>query len=343
MVDADSQGRPSLLERLRAAHPWLDHLIRAAERYQKQRGDYYAAGITYFSVLALFPLLMVAFAAVGFVLSGHVDLLDEVRRSVTKNVPGSMGQTINNLIDSAIDSRTTVGVIGLLGGLYAGLGWMGNLRAALTAQWEQQRKGPGFLRTKVSDLVALAGLGVALLVSLGVSALGSGSIARRVLRALGLATAPGVGVGLTVLSVVVAVAASWALFTWVIARLPREPVAFRSAVRAAFAAAVVFEVLKRIGAFYLERVLSGPAGVAFGPILGLMVFAYLTARIVLLCTAWAATSPESMRMAVVPPPPPAVISPVVVAEQPHPALTRLAWLGAGAVAASGLRLLRRRP
>ncbi|MDG3016510.1 inner membrane protein YhjD [Speluncibacter jeojiensis] len=343
MADADPQDRPSLLERLRAGHPWLDHLICAAQRYQSQRGDYYAAGITYFSVLALFPLLMVAFAVAGFVLNGHVDLLDEVRRNVTKNVPGSMGQSINELIDSAIDSRTTVGVIGLVAGLYAGLGWMGNLRAALTAQWEQQRKSPGFLRTKVSDLGALAGLGVALLISLGVSALGSGTIARRVLHEIGLANAPGVGVGLTVLSVVVAVAASWALFTWVIARLPREPVAFRSAVRAAFAAAVVFEILKRLGAFYLEKVLSGPAGVAFGPILGLMVFAYLTARIVLLCTAWAATSAESMRMAVVPPPPPAVISPVVASDPPHPTLTRLAWLGAGALAASGLSRLWRRP
>jgi membrane protein len=59
------------LERQIQRRPWLDHLVRAGGRYQRQRGDYYAAGITYFTVLSLFPLLMVAFAVAGFVLSSH--------------------------------------------------------------------------------------------------------------------------------------------------------------------------------------------------------------------------------------------------------------------------------
>ena len=43
--------------------------MRAQERYQDSKGDFYAAGITYFTVFAIFPLLMVGFAIGGFVLA----------------------------------------------------------------------------------------------------------------------------------------------------------------------------------------------------------------------------------------------------------------------------------
>ena len=54
-------------------------------------------------------------------------------------------------------------------------------------------------------------------------------------------------------------------------------------------AAVGFEIFKQVASIYLRVVLHGPAGTVFGPVLGLMVFAYMTARLVLFATAWAAT------------------------------------------------------
>ena len=44
-------------------------------------------------------------------------------------------------MDSAIDSRTTVGVIGLATAAWAGLGWMANLREALSQMWGQLPRG----------------------------------------------------------------------------------------------------------------------------------------------------------------------------------------------------------
>ena len=90
-----------------------------------------------------------------------------------------MGEQVNSLIDQAINSRTSVGVIGLLGALYAGIGWITNLRAALTEQWEQQRQPGNFLVTKLRDFGALAGLGIAMIISFGVSAIGTGAVAER--------------------------------------------------------------------------------------------------------------------------------------------------------------------
>ncbi|MBT1192824.1 inner membrane protein YhjD [Rhodococcoides kroppenstedtii] len=331
----------AIVERRRAEWPWFDHLARAGAVYQKQKGDYYAAGITYFSVLSLFPLLMVAFAVVGFVLSARPDLLAELQSQIAENVPGSFGGTINDLVAAAVESRTSVGVLGLLGALYAGLGWTANLRDALTAMWETQHHDGSFLGTKIRDLGALLGLGLALVVSLGLSAVASGSVVPALLTAVGLDHVPGVGVAVQIVSILLAVAATWALFAWVIARLPREPVTVRSAARAALMAAVVFEVFKQLGAVYLESVTSGPAGVTFGPIIGILVFAFFTSRFLLFSTAWAATSRDNRISAPTPVPEGAVIAPTVVVREGVSPVGVAAVVGAAVVAVLGLGRRRR--
>ncbi|MFU9028258.1 inner membrane protein YhjD [Rhodococcus erythropolis] len=343
MADTDDDA-PSFLEKQRAARPWLDHLVRAAGRFQDQKGDYYAAGITYFSVLALIPIMMVAFAVAGFVLAGHPEYLESIQEQITKSIPGSLGDTINTLIDSAIDSRASVGIFGLLGAAYAGLGWMANVRDALTAMWESKREPKGFVRTKLGDAGALIGLALAMVVSLGMSALSSGPVATQIVKWLNLENITGVGVGLRVVSLLLSLLATWAVFLWVIARLPREPVTLRSAAQAALIAAVVFEIFKQVGAIYLAAVTSGPAGVAFGPIIGLLVFVFTASRMLLFCTAWAATTKESMALAFVPPPDPAVISPrIVVSDGASPSRVA-ALIATGAVAGLGLSgFMRRRP
>ncbi|WP_182359268.1 inner membrane protein YhjD [Tomitella gaofuii] len=332
----DEDKGPSFLDRRRAAWPWFDHVMRAAARYKDERGDHYAAAVTYFTVLALFPLLMVAFAVAGFVLAGNAELLDELRTQITDNVPGSMGGTINELVDTAINSRAAVGVLGILGALYTGLGWMAHLRAALTEQWEQTSPQPKFLAKKVHDLGALCGLGAAMVVSLGVTALGSGALGKKVLEWLHLDAMPGAGVLLTVVSVLAGVAASWALFTWVIARLPRERVALRSAAMGALLAAIAFEVFKRVAVVYLSNIVQGPAGATFGPIIGIMVFSYITARITLFATAFAATSEESLDLAPVPVPDPVIIRPRVDEREPGAGIAALAGVGVGAAAGWGI-------
>ena len=48
-------------------------------------------------------------------------------------------------------------------------------------------------------------------------------------------------------------------------------------------AAIGFELFKQVASVYLQVVLRSPAGATFGPVLGLMVFAYVTAYLVLFC------------------------------------------------------------
>ncbi len=301
--------QPGLLQRYRLRYPWLDHLVRAGQSYTAHHGDHYAAAITFFSVLSLVPLLMIAFAAAGFVLAGNPELLRHLQDQIQAAAPAGLGPTLDQVIVGAIKSRGSVGITGLLGALYSGLGWMSNLREALTAQWQSTQwqltqgqstqgqstqgelppKPEGFLRRKVFDLLALLSLGLALVASFALTGIGT-AFASVILNTLGLGQVYGARLVLVVLAVAASVAGMWLVFLWVLARLPRQPVPLRSATRAALFGAIGFEVLKQAFAIYLNSVTNSPTGRLFGPVIGLMVFAYFVSRFLLFLTAWAAVA-----------------------------------------------------
>ena len=312
----------------------------AYERYTERYGTHYAAAVTYFSVLSLVPILMIGFAVAGFVLQSQPDLLAELRTAIAEAVPDqNLSKQINEAVNTALDSKGTVGIIGLLGAAYSGLGWMGNLRDALTAQWGHDKQNLPFLGTLWRDLVALIGLGLAIVLSIGITVAGTG-FAENILDWLGLEKAGWALVLVKIVAIILSLLANWMVFVWVLARLPRQAVGWRSALRGAFAAAIGFEVLKQAATIFLSFVTRSPTSAAFGSVIGVLVFANLVAQFLLFITAWTATARENREPEVVPAPPPAVISPVVsVRSGPSPSL----MLGAGALvgAVLGLRWRKR--
>ncbi len=342
MAESDAE-KPGLMDRLRTRFRWFDRVMRAQDRYKDCKGDFYAAGITYFTIFALFPLLMVGFSIGGFVLANQPDLMMEVEERIRDAVSGDLGSQLVELMDSAVASRGTVGVIGLAAAAWVGLGWMANLREALSQMWEQRHEPAGFVATKLSDLLALVSAALALVLTIGLTALSNKSPMTTLLGWFGLQNVPGLSVGLQVVSWVFSVGISWMLFAWIIARLPRESVSFRSSLRAGLIAAVAFEVFKQVASIYLRSVVTGPAGATFGPVLGLMVFAYITARLILFATAWAATAPENLAAVPIEPPGPVRISPRVQVREGIGMSGAVAGFAAGAIGGLGLsRLLRSR-
>jgi membrane protein len=332
---------PSLLTRFRSRHSRLDHLVRAGERYTETHGNHYAAAITYFSLLALVPLLMVAFASVTLVLASKPELLAQLEAEIGRALPAGLDQTLDSVIDQAVASATTVGVLGLLFALVAGLGWMTNFRDALSVQWGHDQRPPApYLRRIGADLAALIGLGLAIGLSYGLTAITSGGLAAQILGHLGLGDTAWAAGLIQLLAVLLGLVANWLVFLWVFARLPREPVGWRSAVEAAAGAAIGLEVIKRAMVVYLAAVIQTPAGAAFGPILGLLIFIFTVSQFILFLTAWAATARENQAERPPPVPSPAVIRPeITVRRGPAPGAAA-GLVGAGAVAGLlGRRLL----
>jgi membrane protein len=296
------------IARTRERHEWLDHIARAGQRYFAQRGNHFAAATAFFSILTAVPLLMVAFAAASYVLWFNPDLLAELESAIAASVESD---ALHSIIETAIDQRNSIGTIGLIGALWSGVWWMSNLREAVSAQWELPAPHPAALQRLLYDLRALVGLGAALAVTLSFTVLGAG-FAELVLAWLG---APDDGLTRTLLRVVgivLGVGANWLIFAWAITRLPRTDVALRGVRRAALLGAIGFEVLKQGATVYFEVVTSTPGGAVFGSLLGLLLFGYLVARLLLWVTAWAATARGNERIAPVPVPGPVVLRQEVV-------------------------------
>jgi membrane protein len=318
---SEKPAKEKLLPRLRRKYQWLDHLIRANEAFTERYGNHYAAAITYFSVLSVIPILMVSFAILGFIVNRDQAVMDQIITGIKKFVPAGLNDTVSSIVKTSLDSYGGVGIFGLLLALYSGIGWMSNLRDALTAQWGQEKKQLPLVSTTIKDLLALIGLGVALVISFGLTAIGS-SVGRYLLELVGLENQGWAVFLLKLATILLGLIANMLVFLWVLSRLPREKVSPRSAVKGAIFAAVGFVILQQIATVYLTSVTKSPSFAVFGPVIGLLVFANLVSRFLLFVTAWTATAKENTRAEVAPPPPATIRPRVSVQRGP----------GAGAVA-----------
>ena len=276
------------LRRLRQRLPWLDHLVRAYQRYKSTNGDHLAAAITYFSFLALFPLILLAISVAGFVLANNDALQQDLQELIRDNVPGDLGTQLSDSVTSIIANRGAIGLIGLAGVAFVGLGWIGNLRTALQVVWSCERTEEKFLKAKLGDLLVLAGLGLGILLSIGLTA-GGTAAADQLVKAVGLDGVWGMGTLVTAVGLALALAADTLIFAWLFVRLPRRPVRYRTVLSGALLAAVGYEVLKVVGTFYLTRVTGNPTYGVFASAVGLLIWIDLVSRFMLLAAAWTAT------------------------------------------------------
>jgi membrane protein len=279
-----------------SAWPFVAHVIRALERFNDRLGSQFAAAITYFSLLSLVPILMVAFSVAGFVLVDRPDLVADLKETVTSLIPGSdLSGQIGALIDHAVSARFAVGIVGLVVALYSGIGWMGNIRQALRAIWaprwdRSKQHQDSLVLTYARNLGLLAGLGLAVLVSLALSTFANAA-QDLIVRWLGLEDDVWVRPLLTIATFLAAALASLLVFLWIYGRLPRQE--YRAPFRPLFigsaVAAVLFELLKSLLALLVRGVSGSASGAVFGSVIGLLFFINIVARVFLMVGAWIAT------------------------------------------------------
>ena len=275
--------------------PAVAHFLRALDRFNDRLGSQFGAAITYFSFLSLIPILMVSFAAVGFVLASNQNLLTSLIDKIVGSIsdPGLAG-TLKSTVQTAIQQRTTVGITGLLLALYSGISWVGNLREAIRAQsrdvWERKSHDQEKIWFRyVRDFISLTGLMLALIISLSLNSI-AGSAQTAIVNALGLGHIDWLRPVMTIIALVISVSANYLIFLWIFWILPRHQPPKKALFRGTLLAAIGFEVIKFIMTIMLPKVASSPSGAAFGSVLGLMAFFYFFARLTLFCAAWIATA-----------------------------------------------------
>lgn len=187
--------------------PWKTFFRTVAKRWSKDDLGDFAAALTYYGVLALFPFLLFLVSLGSLVISAHEirQIVQQLERIAPAAVGEVIGQRLQTLISHPSPSLLTIGV---LGAIWAASGAVMGLMRALNAVNEIPEDPRPFWKTR------LIGLGMTLVSA--VISLASGLI---IVVAVPVANAVGGAVAVLILVLRFPVAAVlmallWALLYW---------------------------------------------------------------------------------------------------------------------------------
>lgn len=258
------------LDRFQRRHPWAGFPLAVVYKYFDDFGPYLAGLLTYYGVVSLFPLLLLASTILGIVLAGHPDLQHELISSALNQFPVIGGELAS---PKQIGGGTTGLVIGIVGLLYGSLGVAQAFQYACNTVWGVPRNSrPNPFQARGRGLLLLAVAGLAMLGTTVLSILGGTEAGE-----LGWAVKAAVLAASLVINISVYIFA----FRLATAR----PLTVRHVAPGAIAAAVIWQLLQSFGVIYVNRVVkhATPTNGVFALVLGLVAFLFLTATAVVLC------------------------------------------------------------
>jgi YihY family inner membrane protein len=238
-------------------------LYAVQKKYSDDRGGYLAALVAYYGFLSLFPLLLASFTVAAYVLAGDQHAIQTVEQHL-----GSypiIGPAVTELAGQHLRGSPLAVVIGVAGLVWGATGLAQAAEHTMNEAWnvpEHDRPGFGPRLVRALGWYVLFGLGIVastFVASLG-SVLGwSGGVVLSALLAL-------------VLNVALFVASFWILS-------PRAP-SIGSLLPGAAVAAVIWTILTGVGIGLTHRLAHANALYgSFAPVLGLLAFLYLAARV----------------------------------------------------------------
>lgn len=269
-------GVAARVDRYQRRRRWVGFPLAVLYKYADDQGAYLAALITYYGFLSLFPLLLLLVTIAGYLLHGDPALQQRVLHSAVNQFP-VVGPRIGKQVQAAHGSLLAV-VIGVLGSIYGGIGVAQATQNAMNTAWAIPRNSrPNPIKSRLRSLLLLALLGLGVLLTTALSALTTGAHAL-------LGDVIG-GVGVRVGATALAVAMNVALFVVAFRLLTARKINVADIRGGAVAAAVGWQALQTAGTYLISHELrraSASYGV-FGVVLGLIVFLYLAAVMVVLC------------------------------------------------------------
>nr|WP_175558347.1 YhjD/YihY/BrkB family envelope integrity protein [Tessaracoccus bendigoensis] len=273
------------------------HAISANTRYFSRLGPQFAAGITYFSVLSMVPILMFTFAALGMTMTVlRPDLMDDVLSLIEQVLADQqLSATVGTVITEAFSQWASVGGFALVAAVYSGSKWAGNLKRAVRVMWTQEFEDAARRKNFFVELGVNLGIFLGLLISIGFGvglATISGSFSVNVLEWLGWSHIPGIGTLLTVLTIVFTFVACWILMAFLFVVLPNESARPRPWLVGTVIGAVALTVLIQIAGRLMGVFDMNSAVTIFGPVIVVMLMFNVIASTILMSAAWVGSSDD---------------------------------------------------
>ncbi|MDP5227450.1 MULTISPECIES: YihY/virulence factor BrkB family protein [Arthrobacter] len=290
-----------ILPRLKALGAWLQALssavlpVRVLQNYSTRNGPLAAAGMAFRMFFSIGALVVSGLGIGGLLLNGHPRFRDQLLDAVDRAVPGVFASGAGpGLVDPA-DLLSTGGLswtvgIALLVAVFGSLGWIGGMRDGMRLVADRGRLKLNPVLARVRDLVTLALLGLALVLSVALT-LFSSTVLHQIFGRLPLED---------VLQVPFLPTAAGFVLNWCAAalllrvgariRFPRRPF-----LEGTLLSAVVLSLLQALSSQLLAHVGRNPVMASLGIVVGVLLWFNLLSQVLLLGTSWAAVRAADLR------------------------------------------------
>lgn len=242
-----------------------------------------AAAISYHVLFSIFPLLIVVAGVTGIVVSvtgTQADVVDALVRQVPLSASGS--DRLRRLLEGTTGHLSALGLLGIVGLLYAAAGMMASIRTALNRAWDVDEPRP-YLKGRLVDVGLVFAVALSALASFGLT-IGVGTVT---------GGWDGAGVVLAILlPLVLAFATSLFLYRVV----PAADVRLADAWPAALFVAGGFVAAQNLFAVYVAHFAHYNAIYgSLGAVIAFMFYVYLSSLILLLGAEVASEWPRTRR------------------------------------------------
>ena len=246
-------------------------VVRVIHELGDDDASHMAAGVAYYAVLSLFPLILGLIAILGIFLPAET-LQEELFEFFERNIPGAT-EALRDNIENVIQFRGAIGAISLILLLWSASTMFGAISRTINRAWDVHKDRPFHIR-KLRDLVMAVGVGALFMLSVGATSVFS------ILQAWDL---PFVSIAADSGARVLGFIFSLGIFLILYKFIPNTKTYWRYVWPGAVIAAVLFEIGKSLFVFYIDRFATYQSvygGVA--SMIILLIWIYISAFILIL-------------------------------------------------------------
>ena len=160
------EGLQKTMGRLLQIFP-VELVIRTIQELGRNDATHLSAGIAFYSLLSLFPLLLGLIAILGTILPSEI-VPREIFDFLEANIPIAVDLVQRN-ITSVIQFRSKLGIISMGGLFWTGSLMFGAMSRAINRAWNVHQDRPFYIR-KLRDVGMALGISILFLLSQGVTA-----------------------------------------------------------------------------------------------------------------------------------------------------------------------------
>lgn len=257
------KSRLTVLRRYRA----VDLAVRGWSEFSSDDGTVYAAAMTYYALLSLFPFLIFLVAVFGLVLGDPAlqrQVVDEIVRQLPEGT--NLDQQVRSVVEGVAETeKSLLGLTAIVAAGWTASGVFGALRRGLNRAFDVPM-ARSFIHGRIRDLLAVGVVIVLLMLSTALTA------TLRIVRAQSTERFDGVvaNAGWSIVAFCVPIIVSFVVFLLVYRWVPNHTLGWRDLRVGALIAAVGFELAKVGFGYYLGN--FGRYDEVYGTLGGVVAF-----------------------------------------------------------------------